>query len=100
MNILSAALRPLVALWRREPVAIQALVIAFINLLFVFSLIRITVQQMAATNMFLVALLAFLARGAVTPVANPKDADGNRLVPLAPWQRAKGETEPRRPRSE
>ena len=100
MNILSAAVRPLLALWSREPVAIQALVVAFINLLFVFSVIHLTVQQMAATNMFLVALLAFLARNAVTPVANPHDADGNRLVPLAPWQRAKGDAEPRRSRSE
>jgi hypothetical protein len=100
MNILSAAVRPLVALWSREPVAIQALVVAFINLLFVFSVIRLTVQQMAATNMFLVVLLAFLARGAVTPVANPRDAEGNRLVPVAPWQRAKGEAESRRSRTE
>ena len=100
MNILSAALRPLIGLWRREPVAIQALAIAFINLLFVFSVIRLTVQQMGATNMFLVALLAFLARAAVTPVASPKDADGSRLVPLPPWQRAKGEGEARRQRSE
>jgi len=100
MNILSAAVRPLVAVWRREPVAIQALVVAFINLLFVFSLLRLTVQQMAATNMFLVALLAFLARSAVTPVANPRDAEGNRLVPVAPWQRAKGDAESRRSRSE
>ena len=100
MNILSAAVRPLIVLWKREPVAIQALVIAFINLLFVFSVIRISVQQMAATNMFLVALLAFIARNAVTPVGSPKDAEGNRLVPLAPWQRAKGEAEPRRSRSE
>jgi hypothetical protein len=100
MNILSGALRPLIVLWKREPVAIQALVIAFINLLFVFSVIHISVQQMGATNMFLVALLAFIARNAVTPVASPKDGEGNRLVPLAPWQRAKGEAEPRRQRSE
>lgn len=100
MNVLSAALRPLAGLWRREPVAIQALAIAFVNLLFVFSVIHISVQQMAATNMFLVALLAFLARGAVTPVAAPKDHDGSRLVPLPPWQRAQGEGEPRRRRSE
>lgn len=100
MNMVSAALRPVVALFRREPVAIQALVIAFINLLFVFSVIRLSVPQMAATNMFLVALLAFVARNAVTPIASPKDGEGNRLVPLAPWQRAKGEGEPRRQRSE
>jgi hypothetical protein len=96
MNILSAVVRPLVVLWRREPVAIQALIIAFVNLLFVFSVVRISVQQIGATNMFLVALLAFLARGTVTPVANPKDSDGGRLVPLPSWQRSKGESEPRR----
>lgn len=100
MNLVSAALRPFVVLWGREPVAIQALLIAFINLLFVFSVIRISVPQMAALNMFLVVLLAFIARNAVTPVASPKDVEGNRLVPLAPWQRAKGEGEPRRQRSE
>ncbi|HET7420002.1 MAG TPA: hypothetical protein VFL27_06440 [Candidatus Dormibacteraeota bacterium] len=93
-------LRPFGALWGREPVAIQALVIAFVNLLFVFSVIRLSVPQMAATNMFLVALLAFVARAAVTPVASPKDGEGNRLVPVAPWQRVKGEAEPRRQRSE
>jgi hypothetical protein len=96
MNNLSAAVRPLFELWRREPVAVQALIIAFVNLLFVFSVIHISVQQMGATNMFLVLLLAFLARGAVTPVANPKDGEGGRLVPLAPWQktpqRTKGES--------
>ena len=58
MNMVSAALRPVVALWGREPVAIQALVIAFINLLFVFSVIHIGVQQMAALNMFFVSRLA------------------------------------------
>jgi hypothetical protein len=98
MSIVSAAVRPLVLVWRREPVAIQALVIAFVNLLFVFSVIRISVQQIGATNMFLVALLAFLARGAVTPVANPKDSDGGQLAPLPSWQRAKGESEARRSR--
>jgi hypothetical protein len=100
MNILSGALRPLTAIWRREPVAIQALAIAFINLLFVFSVIHISVQQMGATNMFLVLLLAFLARNAVTPVAAPKDGDGSKLVPLPPWQRARGEVEARRQRPE
>ena len=100
MKILSASLRPVGALWSREPVAIQALLIAFINLLFIFSVIRLSVPQMAATNMFLVALLAFVARAAVTPVASPKDADGSKLVPLPPWQRVKGEADVRRQRSE
>jgi hypothetical protein len=91
MNLLSAGLRPVIALWNREPVAITALALAFVNLLIVFSVIHMTYEQIGATNMFLAVLLAFIARGAVTPVASPKDADGNRLVPEAPWQRVKAE---------
>lgn len=91
MKVLSAAVRPVVGLWNREPVAISALALAFVNLLIVFSVIHMTFQQIGATNMFLAALLGFLSRGAVTPVANPKDADGNRLVPVAPWQRVRAE---------
>ena len=81
----------MVALWNREPVAISALVLAFVNLLIVFSVIHMTFQQIGATNMFLAALFGFLIRGAVTPVATPKDSDGNALVPVAPWQRGKAE---------
>ncbi len=93
MNLLSGAVRPVFEVWGREPVAVQGLILIFVNLLFVFSVIHLTVPQIGAINMFLVAFFAFLARGAVTPVANPKDAEGNRLVPLPPWQRtrAKGE---------
>ena len=91
MKVLSAAVRPVVALWNREPVAISALILAFVNLLIVFSVIHMTFQQIGATNMFLAALFGFLIRGAVTPVATPKDSDGNRLVPVAPWQRANAE---------
>ena len=94
MKMLSVGVRPIFELWSREPVAIQGLILAFVNLLFVFSVIHLTIQQIGAINMFLVAFLAFLARGAVTPLANPKDADGNRLVPLAPWQRVKRESQP------
>jgi hypothetical protein len=93
MKILSATVRPLVALWNREPVAISALVLAFVNLLIVFSVIHMTYQQIGATNMFLAALLGFLIRAAVTPVASPKDSDGNKLVPVAPWQRVTAERE-------
>lgn len=94
MKLLSAAVKSVFEIWSREPVAIQGLILIFVNLLFVFSLIHLTVPQIGAINMFLVAFFAFLARGAVTPLANPKDADGNRLVPLAPWQRVKRETQP------
>ncbi|HYU64481.1 MAG TPA: hypothetical protein VEN12_11915 [Verrucomicrobiae bacterium] len=93
MKLLSAAFRPFIELWSREPVAISGLILAFVNLLIVFSVLHMSVQQIGAINMFLVAFFAFVARGAVTPIANPKDADGNRLVPQATWQRqrVKGE---------
>ena len=93
MKLLSAAYRPLIELWSHEPVAISGLMLAFVNLLIVFSVLHMSVQQIGAINMFLVAFFAFVARGAVTPIANPKDADGNRLVPQATWQRqrVKGE---------
>jgi len=80
MKQFSAATRPANALWSREPVAIQAMVMSFVNLLIVFAVIHMTDQQIGAINMFLAALLAFLARGAVTPIANPRDSQGNRLV--------------------
>ena len=95
MKLLSAAVRPLFALWSREPVAISALFLAFVNLLIVFAVLHLTVQQIGAINMFLVAFFAFVVRGAVTPIANPRDADGNRLVPMASWQRTKVEAKPR-----
>lgn len=97
MNILSAAVRPLITLWSREPVAIQGLILAFVNLLIVLSVVHLTVQQIGAINMFLVAFFAFVARQAVTPTANPRDADGNKLVPQATWQRVKGEESRARP---
>lgn len=87
MNLLSAAFRPLYEMWSREPVAISGLILAFVNLLIVFSVLRLSEQQIGAINMFLVSFFAFIARAAVTPIANPKDADGNRLVPQATWQR-------------
>ena len=95
MKLLSTAVRPLIALWGREPVAISGLILAFVNLLIVFSVLHMTVQQIGAINMFLVAFFAFVSRSAVTPIANPRDADGNRLVPMASWQRPKVEAKTR-----
>jgi len=91
MKQLSAVIRPIAEVWRREPVAVQALILIFVNLLFVFSLIHLTVPQIGAINMFLVAFFSFLTRGAVTPVANPRDAEGNKLAPEPSWRRAKAE---------
>jgi hypothetical protein len=95
MKLLSAAVRPLIALWGREPIAISGLILAFVNLLIVCSVLHMTVQQIGAVNMFLVAFFAFVARGAVTPIANPRDAEGNPLVPMASWQRPRVEAKPR-----
>jgi hypothetical protein len=81
MRQLSAAAAPVNNLWSREPVAIQGLIMSFVNLLVVFAVLHLSDQQIGGINMFLAALLAFLARGAVTPVANPRDDKGNRLVP-------------------
>ena len=91
MKLLSASVRPLIAMWSREPVAISGLILAFVNLLIVFSVLPLTVQQIGAVNMFLIAFFAFVVRQAVTPIANARDADGIRLVPQATWQRVKGE---------
>ncbi|HKW70111.1 MAG TPA: hypothetical protein VJP81_05960 [Candidatus Dormibacteraeota bacterium] len=85
----------MIALWGREPVAISGLILAFVNLLIVFAVLHLTVQQIGAINMFLAAFFAFVVRNAVTPIANPRDADGNRLVPMASWQRPKVEGKPR-----
>jgi hypothetical protein len=63
MNLLSGAVRPVFEVWGREPVALQGLILIFVNLLFVFSVIHLTVPQIGAINMFLVAFFAFLARG-------------------------------------
>jgi hypothetical protein len=81
MRSLSAVGRPINTAWSQEPVAIQALIMSFVNLMIVFGVVQFTDQQIGAINMFLAALLAVLARRAVTPVANPRDQDGNRLVP-------------------
>ncbi len=54
---------------------------SFVNLLIVFGVLQLTDQQIGAINMFLAAPLAFLARRAVTPNANPRDTFGNRPVP-------------------
>ena len=49
----SAVGRPINAAWSQEPVAIQALIVSFVNLLIVFGVVQATDQQIGAINMFL-----------------------------------------------
>jgi len=64
-----------------EPVAIQGAILAFVNLLVAFNLVNATDTQIASINVFLAAILAIFARNLVTPLTNPRDKDGRRLVP-------------------
>lgn len=59
------------SIWNREPVMILALVAAVINVLVVFG-IDISTEMKTAILTVVDALLALAARGAVTPVADPK----------------------------
>jgi hypothetical protein len=63
-------------IWKREPVLWQTLVLAIINLLVVFDLLHLTDVQLGAINSALAAILGFLVRQRVTPIADPRTADG------------------------
>jgi hypothetical protein len=74
---------PLSAAWKRieeEPVAFQAVLQAALALSVSFGL-ELTDDQVASLLGFTALLLGFLTRRVVTPLANPKDDAGNRLVP-------------------
>ena len=58
----------MLSLLKSEPVAAQALVQAAVTLVTVFGL-HLTVEQVGAINIFSAALLAFITRQAVSPVA-------------------------------
>ena len=61
---------------KREPVVLQTLVLATINLLVVFDLLHLTDVQLGAVNTFLAAVLGFIVRQSVTPLADPHNAAG------------------------
>lgn len=75
----------------REPLAIRAAVVAavssIVSLLVAFG-VGWTPDQtaaiMAAVNALSIAIVVVWSRGTVTPVADPRDADGTPLKPLTP----------------
>jgi hypothetical protein len=63
-----------------EPVAFQALLQGSLATLVTFGL-DLSDEQTGSLLTFTALLLGFLTRRAVTPLADPKDDLGNRLVP-------------------
>jgi hypothetical protein len=61
---------------KREPVLIQTLILAIVNLLVVFDVLHLTDVQLGAVNSALAALLGFIVRQTVTPLADPRTAQG------------------------
>ncbi len=61
---------------KREPVLWQALIFAIIILLVVFDVMRLTDVQLGAVNAAVAAVLGFIVRQQVTPVADPRTRDG------------------------
>jgi hypothetical protein len=51
------------------------------NLLIAFGLVHVTVEQLSALNAAYAGVSLYFVRHAVTPVANPKDNQGNSLTP-------------------
>jgi hypothetical protein len=61
---------------KREPVLWQTLILAIINLLVVFDLVNLTDVQLGAINAGVAAVLGFIVRQQVTPLADPRTRDG------------------------
>ena len=66
---------------QQEPVMFQGLLQASLALLAGFGVVSLTQDQMGLIFAFTASLLAFITRQAVTPLADPRDSDGNRLMP-------------------
>ena len=62
-----------------EPVLFQGLIQATFPALVAFELIDMSSAQLGIIYTFTAALLSFLTRKKVTPLANPKDAERNKL---------------------
>lgn len=60
------------SIFGREPVIIQTLVLAAINLAVVFNWVTVTPTQIAAINGAMAAVLGLIVRKVVTPLADPK----------------------------
>lgn len=70
-------------LFGRKPVVIQTLVFAVLNLLVAFDVVTLTASQLGAINAVVAALLGVWVGRVVTPLSDPKDRYGRRLVPQA-----------------
>jgi|tagenome__1003787_1003787.scaffolds.fasta_scaffold18605717_2 hypothetical protein len=68
-------------IFRREPVLIQTLVLAVLNVLVVFNVVSFTDEQLAAINGLIAAILGAITRQIVTPLVRPRDKQGRDLVP-------------------
>jgi hypothetical protein len=66
---------------RREPVVIQTLIFAILNTLIAFNVVELTATQIGAINALVAAVLGVIVRQVVTPLADPRNNDGESLVP-------------------
>ncbi|MCC3460304.1 MAG: hypothetical protein EAZ60_01060 [Oscillatoriales cyanobacterium] len=65
---------------RQEPVLFQGLIQALFPVLVAFGVLQLQESQLATLYAFTAALLSFLTRTQVTPLSNPRNDSGNRLV--------------------
>jgi hypothetical protein len=65
---------------RQQPVFCQGVIQAIIALAVSFGA-SLTSGQVGALNAATAAILAFVTQTQVTPIVNPRDNDGNQLVP-------------------
>lgn len=65
----------------REPVVIQTFILAVLNLVAIVSEWNPDDVLLGAINAVVAATLGLITRGVVTPLANPRNNAGERLVP-------------------
>ena len=67
-------------IFKREPVLIQAGLLALFNLAGAFGLISLSCNQVNAVNATIAAILGIVTRQLVTPLSDPRDAYGRKLA--------------------
>jgi len=75
-------------IFKREPVLIQAAALAVFNVLGAFGFIHWSCSQLTAANAAIAAILGIIVRQVVTPLNDPRDAQGRRLAPEPEGQTA------------
>ncbi len=65
---------------KEEPVLFQMVIQTLLPLLVALGFLRLSEERLGAIYAFAAALLSFFTRTQVTPVSNPKDNAGNKLV--------------------